>query len=87
MKRESQVGLEQELTLAAYREIAIGISRRFLRRSTAFQTDDGKEEQEAWDSENMASIIADLQAGHTPHVAGMIYACRLIEMSGAVADK
>jgi RecQ family ATP-dependent DNA helicase len=87
LKRESRVGLGQELTIAAYREIAIGISRKFLRRSTAFQSDDGEEEQEAWDSENIASIIADLQAGHTPHVAGMIYARGLMEMSGAVADK
>ncbi|KAL5376689.1 hypothetical protein PMIN02_011724 [Paraphaeosphaeria minitans] len=36
LKRETSVGLGQPLTVAAYREIAIGISRRFLRGSTAF---------------------------------------------------
>ena len=35
----------------------------------------------------MAGIVADWQAGHTPHVAGMIYARGLMEMSGAVAEK
>jgi hypothetical protein len=36
LKRESRVGLGQEVTIAVYREIAIGISRRFLRGATAF---------------------------------------------------
>jgi hypothetical protein len=35
----------------------------------------------------MASIVTDLQAGHIPHVAGMIYARGLIEISSAVVDK
>jgi hypothetical protein len=87
LKRESRIGIGQELTIAAYREIAIGISWRFLRGTTAFKTDNGEEGQEAWNQEDMASIIADLQAGHTPHVAGMIYAGGLMEMVGAVADK
>jgi hypothetical protein len=46
LKRESQVGLGQELTLAAYREIAIGISRRFLRKATAFAAKEGEENKE-----------------------------------------
>jgi len=46
LKRESRVGLGQELTIAAYREIAIGISRRFLRGSTAFRVEEGDENQE-----------------------------------------
>ena len=86
LKRESRVGLGQELTIAAYREIAIGISRRFLRGSTAFRAEEGDENQE-WNEENMASAIADEQAGHTAHIAGMIYARGIMEQAGAVADK
>jgi hypothetical protein len=46
LKRESQVGLGQEVTIVAYREIAISISWRFLRRATAFQTEEGDENDE-----------------------------------------
>jgi superfamily II DNA helicase RecQ len=86
LKRESRLGLGQELTIAAYREIAIGISRRFLRRSTAFRTEEGDENEE-WNEENLGSSIADEQAGHTAHIAGMIYARGIMEQAGAVADR
>jgi RecQ family ATP-dependent DNA helicase len=89
LKRESRVGLGQELTVAAYREIAIGISRRFLRGCTAFKAEEGEEgeENEEWSEENMAASIADEQAGHTAHIAGLIYARGIMEQAGAVADK
>ncbi|KAK7178083.1 hypothetical protein PSPO01_15863 [Paraphaeosphaeria sporulosa] len=86
LKRETSVGLGQPLTIPAYREIAIGISRRFLRGSTAFQQEEG-DESEAWNEENTAGLIADLQAGHTAHVAGMVYARGIMEQAGAVADR
>lgn len=86
LKRESRLGLGQELTIAAYREIAIGISRRFLRGATAFKTEEGDENEE-WKEENLGASIADEQAGHTAHVAGMIYARGIMEQAGAVADK
>jgi hypothetical protein len=86
LKRESRVGLGLELTIAGYREIAIGISRRFLRGSTAFKTEEGEENGEQ-DAENIEAGIADEQAGHTAHIAGMIYARDMIELAGAVADK
>lgn len=86
LKRESRVRLSQELTIAAYREIAIGISRRFLRPSTAFSTMDG-DENEAWTEENAAARIADEQAGHTSHVAGMVYARGIMEQAGVVAER
>jgi len=41
MKRESMVGLGQELTIQSYRDIAIGISRRFVRGATAFHRPEG----------------------------------------------
>jgi len=86
LKRESRVGLGQELTIAAYREIAIGISRRFLRGSTTFAAEEG-EDNEEWKDDNMAGIIQDEQAGHTAHVAGMIYARGIMEQAGVTADR
>jgi superfamily II DNA helicase RecQ len=86
LKRESRIAIGQEWTMAAYREMAIGISRRFLRGSTAFKTEEG-EESEAWEEENIRASIADEQAGHTAHVAGLIYARGIMEQAGAVADK
>jgi hypothetical protein len=86
LKRESWIGLGQELTIASYREIAIGISWRFLRRSTAFTAEEGDENEE-WNEENRESLIADEQAGHTAHIAGMIYARGVMEQAGVVAEK
>jgi hypothetical protein len=45
LKRESWIGMEQKWTMAAYREIAIGISRQFLRGSTAFKAEEGDEKE------------------------------------------
>lgn len=40
MKKESRIDLGQELTVRAYRDVAIGISRRFMRGSSAFRVDE-----------------------------------------------
>jgi RecQ family ATP-dependent DNA helicase len=85
LKRESQLGMGQPLTIAAYREIAIGISRRFMRDTAAFKGDEGEDGEVSED--NMAAVIADEQSGHTAHVAGMIYAREVMEMAGATADR
>jgi hypothetical protein len=86
LKRKSRIGIEQKWTMTAYREIAIGISRRFLRGSTAFKAEEG-DEKEAWDEEQAGASIADEQAGHTAYIAGLIYARGIMEQAGAVADK
>ncbi|KAA8611001.1 RecQ Superfamily II DNA helicase [Pyrenophora tritici-repentis] len=86
LKRESRIAMGQEWTFAGYREMAIGISRRFLRGSTAFQADEGEENKE-WAEEQAGDSIADEQAGHTSHVAGLVYARGIMEQSGAVADR
>jgi hypothetical protein len=57
-----------------------------LRKSTTFQAEEGDENEE-WNEENIRSAIADMQAGHTVHVAGMVYARGIIEQAGAVADR
>jgi hypothetical protein len=51
LKRKSRIRLGLELTIAAYCEIAISISRRFLRGSTAFRADKG-DENKKWNKEN-----------------------------------
>jgi superfamily II DNA helicase RecQ len=85
LKRESRIAIGQEWTFAGYREIAIGISRRFLRGSTAFQADEGEEKE--GNEETAEASIADEQAGHTSYVAGLVYARGIMEQAGAVADK
>jgi hypothetical protein len=85
LKRESRIAMGQEWTFAGYREIAIGISRQFLRGSTAFQADE-REEKEG-NEETAEASIADEQAGHTSHIAGLVYARWIMEQAGAVADK
>lgn len=86
LKRESRIGLGQELTIAAYREVAIAISRRFLRAASAFNAEEG-EDNEAWAEDNALAITQDEQAGHTAHVAGMVYARGIMELAGATADR
>jgi hypothetical protein len=86
LKRESWIGIGQEWTMAAYRKIAIGISRQFLRGSTAFKAEEG-DEKKAWDKEQASASIADEQAGYTAHIAGLIYARGIMKQAGAVANK
>ncbi len=84
MKRESLVGLRFEMTIQSYRELAIGISRRYM-RGQAFRMDEDDEDGD-W-QEGEKDEVMDLQAGHTAHVAGMIYARGIMERSGEVASK
>lgn len=80
----SMAALNCEMTIPAYREIAIGISRRFLRRSTAFRADDDEDGEK--DEDEQQAEAQDLQSGHTAHIAGMIYARSLFDRSGEVAS-
>ncbi len=84
MKRESLVGLGLELTIQSYRELTIGISRRYM-QGQAFRMDEDDEDGD-W-QEGEKDEVMDLQAGHTAHVAGMIYARGIMERSGEVASK
>ncbi|MGI4799967.1 MAG: DEAD/DEAH box helicase [Janthinobacterium lividum] len=89
IKQETAEGLGQQLTIQSYREIAIGISRRFMRGPVSFEPDEDDEDGDL-NEDNIGrklGAIADKQAGHTSHVAGMIYARLLSEMSGSVAEQ
>ncbi|KAJ5541863.1 hypothetical protein N7461_007866 [Penicillium sp. DV-2018c] len=81
LKRETRRALDAAIDLAAYRDIAIGISRRYLRCSSQFpnniRTDDRNPEDQD-DIEDEADMMdeecagyADLQAANSTHVAGM----------------
>jgi hypothetical protein len=86
LKRETQAWLGQALNIPAYRDIAIRISQRFMRGASAFRSDahDEKEQpaaaefnadhEEGMDAEQWMAHITDLQAAHSSHVAGMVYA-------------
>lgn len=60
LKRETATGLHgASLTIPAYRNIAIGISRRFLRESSVFpqnQHDDGTTDMPADDADDEGKI-------------------------------
>jgi hypothetical protein len=86
LKQESQIAIGQDWTFAGYQEIAISISRRFLRGSAVFLAEEGDENKE-WNEENTAALIADEQSGHTSHIAGLVYARGIMEMASAVAEK
>jgi hypothetical protein len=86
------------LNLPAYRHIAIGISRRYLRVSSVFPQnlqDDGSAQAPADDEDHEPGMdhdrfmghIADLQAAHSSHVAGMIYGREITEQAGTTAHK
>jgi len=74
------MGRESILSISAWRQITIAISRRFCRQDQ-FEDDQGKlEGEDGWDEDNTAGDDPwDLQAGHGTHIAGMIYARELME--------
>jgi len=99
LKRETEIGLKgRVLNLPAYRNIAIGISRRYLRLSSSFPENvrnDGSTEAPAEDEDHERGMdhdqfmghIADLQAAHSSHVAGMIYGREITEQAGTTAHR
>ena len=86
LQKVSKAGLGYAVTVAAYREIAVAISRQWVRGATAFQSDQD-EENEEWEKENTTGNAADEQATHSPHIAGLIYARNSMEMAGTTADR
>lgn len=92
LKRYSREHLGETLTIAAYREVAIAISRKFLRECDAFKDDHDHDDDEGVDDGERGvggrlQAIMDRQAGHSSHVAGAIYARLMDEMKGSVASE
>ncbi len=88
LQRESRVGLNgQIVNIAAWRNIAIAISRRFLRPSSAFPQNVQEDNSDTPIDEEVDAeeSYQDLQAGHSSHVAGMAYARQLHEAPGTLS--
>lgn len=84
LREESLIGLGQALNVQTYRQIAVGMSRRFLRPRDRFDDDaaDGTHEHRADGGDEDTTL--DLQAGHTSYTAGTAYARLLTEQPGEV---
>ncbi|KAJ5211420.1 hypothetical protein N7472_001559 [Penicillium cf. griseofulvum] len=102
LRNKSAIGLYgHTLNISSYRDIAIGISRRFLRTASAFPQnsyEEGDTEKEIEDSDNIdlegstgfnsiLGHIADLQAAHSSHVAGFIYGREITEQAGSTVQR
>jgi superfamily II DNA helicase RecQ len=85
LRRASMAGMGMEIGLQAYRNLAIAISRRYLRPKEAFRLDEDDEDGDR--DEDTEAMTADEQAGHTSHVAGMVYARGIMERDGEVTSK
>jgi superfamily II DNA helicase RecQ len=58
-----------------------------MRGKTTFKEEEKEDEEDRFNADNISKEVADAQAGHTSHVAGLIYARLMLEQSGAVAEK
>ncbi|KAJ5300045.1 hypothetical protein N7476_007735 [Penicillium atrosanguineum] len=95
--RESKMRLHHGLTLAAYRDIAIAISRRYFSNAKPFPHNvredgtevmaDDEENEDAMDDEQWIRHVADLQAAHTTHVAEMVYGRMMSQQQGTTAGR
>ena len=82
-RRGTLAGLGLAVNPSNYRHIAIGVSRRFLRKSLAFQPDPEDREDEEDESEYEEDIL-DIQAAHSSRVSRLTYARSLFEAKGEV---
>ncbi|KFZ23111.1 hypothetical protein V502_02410, partial [Pseudogymnoascus sp. VKM F-4520 (FW-2644)] len=76
------------LSISAWRQIAIAISQRFCWEFW-FEDESRKwDPNENWDKDNVAgNDLWDLQARHGTHIAGMIYACKLMEGNNTIISR
>ena len=78
LQRATEAGLGHAIHVAAYRHIAIAISRRWVRPNSAFSDDvEVRDEEE----------ISDEQATHSPFTAGAVYAREMDELPGSMASR
>jgi hypothetical protein len=78
-------GIGVELGIQSYRELAIAISRKYLRPRMAFRLDEDDEDGDR--DEDIKAATASEQTAHTLHVKGMIYARGIMERDKEVASK
>jgi hypothetical protein len=78
LQRATEAGLGQKINVAAYRHIAIAISRRWVRPSSAFTDEETIDDRDE---------IADDQATHSPFTAGAVYAYEIQELPRSMASR
>lgn len=78
LQRATEAGLGHKINVAAYRHIAIAISRRWVRSSSAFTDEEATEDGDE---------IADDRATHSPFTAGAVYAREMQELPGSMASR
>lgn len=78
LQRATEAGLGHAIHIAAYRHIAIAISRKWVRPGSAFT------EEETIDD---GVDVADEQATHSAFTAGAIYAREMQELPGSTAGR
>lgn len=93
MKEQTRIGLYgAAINIQAYRDIAITISRRYLRGSSQFRSNirDDQEggipdinNKDELDKDRIRARITDLQAGYLPSTAGMMYGRLMTELSNS----
>ncbi|CAG8195842.1 unnamed protein product [Penicillium olsonii] len=86
----------QVLNIHDYRDVTIGISRRYLQASSHFPNDKSQEEHDPddmakpnmnLDPDAWMSHILDLQAAHSSHIAGTTYGRSIDEQPGTTAHR
>jgi hypothetical protein len=86
LQRVSEAGLGQSINVAGYRQIAITISRRWIRKGVESAADEHHDDSD-WLQDDPSGEIVDEQATHSLHVAGAVYARDTQELAGATASR
>lgn len=93
IQEESMIGMGVKLNISSYRQIAIAITRKYLKGEGFMddREDENIDDQDEIDQDGIAigparDSVFDKQSGHGTHVAGMIYARAILEAPGAVAS-
>jgi superfamily II DNA or RNA helicase len=84
LRQATSTKLGCSLGIRDYRQVAIAISRRFLRRRAQF-AGGGEDGGGGSDSDGEPDHTADLQAGHGSRLAGALYARESHELAGTLA--
>jgi superfamily II DNA helicase RecQ len=89
IQQESLIGMGVKLNISSYRQIAIAITRKYLKGEGFIEDredEEGLEDGDEEDTPRQKDSAFDLQSGHGTHVAGMIYARAIFEAPGEVAS-
>ncbi|RAQ58266.1 hypothetical protein COH20_007739 [Aspergillus flavus] len=97
LQRGTKVHLRYAVNIQAYRDIAIGISRRWMRPAITFRSNVQEDrdavqaalddDAENLDEEPSLGYIAGLQAARSPDIAGMVYGREIMEQGGSTSHR